>query len=65
MNKLELSNFGVEEMSQNEMVKTEGGGLLGGLLTSLLTAVSTVADDTLQYAGKQVKTVWTLLGSLL
>lgn len=65
MKNLELSNFGVEEMSHAEMAKTEGGGLLGSLLSSLLTTVGTVTGDTVQYAGKQVRTVWTFVGALL
>jgi hypothetical protein len=68
MNKLELNNFGVEEMNTVEMAGTEGGGLLNGLLGFLIqpvtAAVGTVANDTFQFANKTVGTVLTLVNSL-
>jgi len=65
MKNLSLSKLGVEEMNPTEMKKVQGGGLLGDLLSTVLGTVTTVANDTLQYAGKQVNTVFNLLSSLL
>ncbi|ACU03953.1 hypothetical protein [Pedobacter heparinus] len=64
MKNLELNNLGVQEMNELEMSKIEGGGLLGSLLGGILPTVNTVVSDTLQYVGKQVNNVLSLLGSL-
>ncbi|MET4543602.1 hypothetical protein ABIE26_000907 [Pedobacter africanus] len=68
MNKLELNNFGVEELNTAEMTKTEGGALLNGWLGALLqpitATVGTVANDTFQFANKTVGTILSLLRSL-
>lgn len=63
MKKLELKEFGVQEMNTTEMSNVDGG-LLGINLGPILAAVTGLIGDTLAYVGAQVSLIFRALGNL-
>lgn len=55
MNKFEIKALGLEEMSANEQVKTEGGSITGAIIVGIVLGTATVAIIRGCYAYKAIK----------